>query len=123
MSEVYLGLPRRVRIGQYTFRISLTTAEKNAILTDCDGITDFESFRIFLDENLLRQRALNVVQHELTHAINWVYGIDDGAEEEHITTQHTNGLVEMWMSNPKVFNWIAKNLRIVKRENSKDEAE
>ena len=121
MSEVYLGLPRRVKIGQYTFRITIATPAQHEILEGCDGITDFEKFRIYLDESLPRQRAINVVQHEITHAINWVYGIDDGAQEEAITTQHTNGLIEMWVSNPKVFNWFAKTLRVMKREAKKDD--
>jgi hypothetical protein len=121
MSDVYAGLPRKVKVGAYTFRIHITTADKNDVLDGCDGITDFSKFHIYLDEHLARQRAINVVQHELTHAINWVYGIDDGALEEHITTQHTNGLVELWVSNPKVFNWIAKTLRAVKREAAKDD--
>ena len=121
MSDVYNGLPRRVKIGQYTFRITITTAKDNDVLEGCDGITDFEAFRIYLHEGIARQRAINVVQHELTHAINWVYGIDDGALEEHITTQHTNGLIELWVSNPKVMNWFVKNLRAMKRENAKDE--
>lgn len=123
MSDVYLGLPRKAKIGQYTFRITLTTAEKNSILVDCDEMTDFVAFRIYIDENLHRQRAINVVQHELTHAINWVYGVDDGAEEETITTQHTNGLIELWVNNPKIFNWFVKSLRTMKRENAKEETE
>lgn len=121
MSDVYQGLPRRIKIGQYTFRIVITTPEAAPDLEGCDGITDFEKFRIYLDESLHRQRAINVVQHELTHAINWVYGVSDGAEEEHITTQHTNGLIELWVSNPKVFGWFAKSLRTMKRENAKDD--
>lgn len=121
MSDVYHGLPRRIKIGQYTFRITVGSADKHELLEGCDGITDFETFRIYLDEKVHRQRAINVVQHELSHAINWVYGIDDGAEEEHITTQHTNGLIELWVSNPKVFSWFARSLRAMKRENSKDE--
>lgn len=121
MSDVYHGLPRRIKIGQYTFRITVTTPAQHEILDGCDGITDFEAFRIYLHEGIALQRAINVVQHELTHAINWVYGIDDGAQEEHITTQHTNGLIEMWMSNPKVVNWFVKNLRLVKKLNSKDD--
>jgi hypothetical protein len=121
MNDVYNGLPRRIKIGQYTFRLLVSNPVESSILTDCDGITDFETFRIYLDEKLHRQRAINVVQHELTHAINWVYGIDDGAAEEHITTQHTNGLIELWVSNPKILSWFNKNLRAMKRENSKDE--
>lgn len=121
MSDVYHGLPRRIKVGAYTFRVLIGTPETYSDLEGCDGITDFEKFRIYLHENIARQRALNVVQHELTHAINWVYGIDDGAQEEHITTQHTNGLVELQMSNPKVINWIVKTLRLVKKENAKDE--
>lgn len=121
MSDIYNGLPRRIRIGQYTFRVIVSNAEEHSVMTDCDGMADFETFRIYLDERLHRQRAVNVVQHELTHAINWVYGIADGADEEHITTQHTNGLIELWVSNPKVMNWFVKNLRAMKRENARDE--
>lgn len=121
MNDVFNGLPRRVKIGQYTFRLTVSTPTENPILEGCDGITNFETFRIYLDDTLHRQRAVNVVQHELIHAINWVYGVNDGAEEEHITTQVTNGLVEMWMSNPKVVSWFNKNLRATKRENAKDE--
>lgn len=123
MSEVYLGLPRKIRIGQYTFRITISNAEKHPVLDGNDGVTDFSQFRIYLDESLHRQRAINVVQHELTHAINWVYGVADGSEEEHITTQHTNGLIELWISNPKVFGWFARSLRTLKRENAQEEAE
>ncbi len=121
VADVFLGLPRRVKIGQYTFRIRISNPEESPDLEGCDGITDFETFRIYLDERMPLQRAVNVVQHELTHAINWVYGINDGADEEHITTQHTNGIVEMWISNPKVVNWFVKNLRAMKRANAKDE--
>jgi hypothetical protein len=121
MNDVFNGLPRRVKIGQYTFRLSISTPTETPILEGCDGITNFENFRIYFDDTLHRQRAVNVVQHELIHAINWVYGVNDGAEEEHITTQVTNGLVEMWMSNPKVVSWFNKNLRAMKRENAKDD--
>lgn len=121
MSDVFNGLPRRIKVGQYTFRMVVSNSDASPDLDGCDGITDFEKFRIYLDETLHRQRAINVVQHELIHAINWVYGVADGAEEEHITTQVTNGLVELWVSNPKVVNWIVKNLRAMKRENAKDE--
>ena len=121
MSDVFNGLPRRIKVGQYTFRVVISNATAHPDLEGCDGITDFEKFRIYLTESLHRQRAINVVQHELTHAINWVYGVDDGAEEETITTQHTNGLIELWVSNPKVFNWFAKSLRAMKRENAKDD--
>lgn len=121
MSDVFNGLPRRIKVGQYTFRVVISNETDQPDLEGCDGITDFAKFRIYLDETLHRQRAVNVVQHELIHAINWVYGVDDGAEEEHITTQVTNGLVELWMSNPKVVNWFVKNLRAMKRENARDD--
>jgi hypothetical protein len=123
MSDVYIGLPRKIRVGQYTFRVTVGSEEKYPVLEGNDGVTDFGQFRIYLGDKLHRQRAINVVQHELTHAINWVYGVTDGSEEEHITTQHTNGLIELWVSNPKVFGWFAKSLRTLKRENAQEETE
>jgi hypothetical protein len=113
--DFYKGLPRRVQIGQYTFRI-FVVAPDHEKLGGCDGMTYTGENKVFLSSGLDLQTALNTAVHELTHCINWARDVTDDSDEETFTTQHTYGQVEMWMRNPRVLNWINKTLRRVKKE-------
>ncbi|MBT2321271.1 hypothetical protein J7E62_02720 [Variovorax paradoxus] len=116
----YKGLPRRIHVGPTTFRVVVGTAELHPCLTDCCGITVFEEYRIYLHDGMLLQAAVNTVIHEVSHAINWVYGVTDDSTEEQFVTQNSNGLVEVWMRNPRLLNWIVKQLRAMKKEAARD---
>jgi hypothetical protein len=122
-TDVYRGLPRRIHVGATTFRVVITTpeaAEGGQYLADADGCCVFDEFRLYLRDDLPLQRAVNVVKHEVTHAINWVYGVDDESTEEQFTTQHTNGELEVWVRNPRLLNWLVKQVRRMKKEASRD---
>lgn len=118
--ETYKGLPRRIHVGPTTFRVVICRADDSAYLEDADGCCVFDEFRIYLRDTLPLQRAVNTVIHEVTHAINWVYGVTDDSTEEQFTTQHTNGLLEVWIRNPRLLNWKVKQLRRMKKEASRD---
>lgn len=118
-TDPYKGLPRRIHVGHACFRVVIAD-ESNEFLEDADGCAVFHEFRIYLRENLPLQLAVNVVQHEVTHCINWVYGVTDDSTEEQFTNQHTNGLQEVWLRNPRLLNWQVKQLRRMKKEASRD---
>jgi hypothetical protein len=113
--DLFKGLPRRVQIGQYTFRLFVVPPDHEK-LGGCDGMTYTGDNKVYLALGNSRQTTLNTVVHELTHCINWARDVTDESDEEAFTTQHTYGLVELWMRNPRVLNWIVKNLRAVKKE-------
>jgi hypothetical protein len=120
MSDVFHGLPRRLKIGQFTFRVKVL--EKVQVEEDqCFGSADLENQVISLVSKLRLEQAVNTVQHEITHCINYVYGVDDDSTEEQVTTQHTNGQIAFWLDNPKAFAWLARSLRAIRAAAKKDE--
>lgn len=117
--DLFRGLPRRFQIGSYTFRIKLVGHE-HPKLEGNNGMTYCEDAEIYVFNGLQLVRCLEVVQHELTHAINWVYGVTDESTEEAFTTQHSKGLVELGMKNPKWKTWEARLLRLMRKQATKD---
>jgi type I restriction-modification system DNA methylase subunit len=120
VSADFRGLPRRIHIGHFTFRIYLRDETGNAILADAWGNCDCQKAVIDIHKETPAWLAANTVQHEITHAINFVYGITDETTEEQFTTQHTNGLIEVLLKNPRYATWLARQLRAMRKEASHD---
>jgi hypothetical protein len=118
--DVFKGLPRRIHVGPNTFRVVITDAKGNADLEDNYGMTYLEKFQINLHQDMPAQRAAEIVQHEITHCINSVYGVDDDSDEETFTTQHSKGLTELWLRNPRLLNWMVKTVRNARKEAARD---
>lgn len=118
--DVFKGLPRRIHVGAATFRVVVTHEGDCEYLEGNHGCAVFNDFRIYLSKDVNLQTALNTVQHEVTHCINWVYGVTDDSTEEQFTTQHSNGQIEVWMRNPRLLNWITRSLRAIKKEAARD---
>lgn len=116
--DIFKGLPRRLQIGAFTFRV-VVVDQGDERLAGGDGLSDISKFLIYLHPNL-NQRVLEVTMHEILHCINWVYGVDDDSTEEHTTTQQSKGLTELWLRNPRLFNWKAKTLRRLRQESTRD---
>jgi predicted mannosyl-3-phosphoglycerate phosphatase (HAD superfamily) len=118
--DVFKGLPRRIHVGGHTYRVLIQSVEENAELENAFGLTDLEKFRIHLFVGMPASQALEVVQHEVSHVINDVFGVTDDSSEEQFTTQHSKGLIEIQLRNPRYVNWINKTLRRVRKEASRD---
>ncbi len=125
MSELLKGLPRKVRIGQFTLRFKVATTDERPELVNCNGLTLFEESLILLEakhvETASAEQLLNTVQHEISHTINIVYGVDDESTEETFVAQHTNGLVAFWIDNPRFETWRRKMLREIKTARAKED--
>lgn len=118
--DVFKGMPRRIQIGPRTYRVSFSNPDNDSDLVDSYGITHHEEFRIVLHEDMPAMLAAEIVQHEVSHCINAVYGVEDGAEEEHMVTQHSRGLTEVWIRNPRLHNWVVKTVRRARKESKED---
>ena len=112
---LFKGLPRRIHVGAFVFRIRVEPPE-HEMLVDCYGCCDTENCRITVSSALNAAFALNTVMHELKHATNWVYGLDDDSTEEQFTNLDTNATIDMWQRNPRLFLWISKTLRRAKQD-------
>lgn len=104
-------LPKKVEVGTYEFPIQIVSAGDARLDGDADGITYFgaegEPARcILIAGRLGPKRTLDVVMHELTHAINWVTGVDDGTTEEGIADAHGRAWVALLLDNPRFVRWL-----------------
>jgi hypothetical protein len=115
--DVFKGLPRRILIGPYAFRISIVD-EGDPVLDGNDGMSVIGKFRIYLPRTLAFQRCAEVVHHEISHCVNWVYGVGDDSSEEHFVTQNSKGVVETRLRNPRLDNWMNKTLRRMRKESN-----
>ncbi len=107
MSELFATLPKKWKVGSYTFGVHLFPTNSPEI-DGVDGHTDFAKQMICLDESMSAERAAVVVLHEAIHVINWVFGVTDDSSEEEFTTQVSTGLMSFWKINPRVMTWLNK---------------
>lgn len=115
---LFATLPRRVSIGTNTFRIYVVPAD-HPKLEESNGMTYTGVNHIYVSgrqEPDSAVRMLDTVLHELAHAITHTRGVEDGSEEETFVTQHTTGLVELLMRNPRVHTWINRAMKLIRAE-------
>lgn len=113
MSGIFTGLPRKVHIGAYTFRIHVVRSD-HPRLEKRPGRTDLSTQEVYIDRDLV-QLAIEIVQHELTHCINWVYGLHDNSREETFTHRHSTGFADLVTRNPKYLVWMIGAVENVRR--------
>jgi hypothetical protein len=129
-TDLIQKLPKRVFVDQYEFRLKLV--EKNAPelaektgddatgdpMQDAEGegLTDFQRKTIFLCRDLNLHLFVEVVIHEITHAINWSRDIEDGSSEETFTTRFSPGLVRFLLDNPRMHQWLNRAIREIRKQ-------
>lgn len=107
MSDVYKGIPKRVRIGCYDFSVVImggNDQDNDRLYGDMNAPLQ----RIRLAPHLSPQRLANTFIHEVLHAIHGYLGITDDSTEEECTTRGANGLCMFWQDNPEACKWWAK---------------
>jgi hypothetical protein len=112
-------LPKKVEVGSYEFALHVVPASDTK-LDGADGICYFAEEdggrAIFVAAGLGLRKMLDVVLHELTHAINWCHDIDDGADEEAIATKHGTAWSQLFLDNPKFQRWLVSILNRIRKE-------
>jgi len=106
----YRGMPRLVRVGSRLYGIRTMTRQEATERGEF-GHTDLNEMEIALASDLTQAMLGEVFLHEVVHAINDYFGVDDGAEEEAFTTYVAKGLVAFWIDNPKAFKWWGELIR------------
>lgn len=105
MSDLYLNLPKSVRVGFFVYTIEAISAE----LADAKGLygyADNNTNEIKVSDGLNDQQLLNTVLHEVLHAIHWIHGLHDDSTEEEFTNLSTNGLCAFFADNPEFVDWF-----------------
>lgn len=106
------GLPPVVKVGSVRLRFIVTSPKRRRELFGNNGLCLFDEGQILLDREFFVKaspaQAANVVQHEVSHAINYVFGVTDDCTEEQFVERHTNGLMAVYHDNPDFAAWVVR---------------
>lgn len=112
MDEHYKSMPKSVRVGFSTYKVTLM-AEDDASIHGICGATNADRQIITIAEKMSPQQTANTLLHEVIHAIHTIYGLthrDQPPSEEEYTNLTTNGLCAFFQENPECLNWIQSAL-------------
>ena len=117
MATREVTLPRRLWVGTYEYLLTLVEP-RHAVLDGANGMTHNEEggTAIFIAAHLGPRKTLEIVLHEVTHAINWTNDIDDGVEEETVATVHGAAWSALFLDNPKFQRWLTYTLNLIRKE-------
>jgi hypothetical protein len=113
--------PRKVWVWTYEFPLHFVLPDDPVLVVrgkPSDGVTGTheEERGIWIAASLDDRKTLEIVWHELTHAIDWAYGIDRGSSEERIARQHGIAWSQFFLDNPKFVRWYMGIVRRVTAE-------
>lgn len=115
-------MPRVVWVGRYEFPVQIVPLDSPKLRAvadeDCGhGLTGFiDGDRgIWLADNLEPRLLLEIVLHEITHAINHCLDVEDGADEEDLATKQGAGWAQFWLDNPMFLKWVVATTRLVRK--------
>ena len=110
-------IPNKLWIGEYEFDL-VAVPPNHSALEKNDGMTYFHEGKraIYICDSIELRRFFNVVWHEVTHAVNWDQGIEDGTKEEAISEAHGKIWTQVLLDNPKFHSWINKVIKQIRNE-------
>lgn len=113
--------PRKVWVQTYEFPLHFVLPDDPVLIVRgraCDGVTETgeEGRGIWIAANLDDRKTLEIVWHETTHAIDWVYDVDHRSSEERIARQHGIAWSQFFLDNPKFVRWYMSIVRRVTAE-------
>ena len=78
---------------------------------DQQGSYSYRTNTIYLDEeNLEGAPGVDLVLHELGHAIVYQYRVSEVKDEEHTVNSMASGYTEIFKRNPLLLKWIIQEL-------------
>lgn len=117
MTPLLAQCPRKVWIGTTEFVINLVPRDHAKLDNgESDGCTDANPPVIHVCSDLGTTLFMETVWHELTHAVDFVGGIEDSQTEEDIADRHGKIWSQFWINNPRFQRWWTKVCNAVRKE-------
>lgn len=110
--------PTKVWVAPYEFPLHFVPPDAPE-LEGADGMTDTseEGRGIWINAALDDRKTLEIVWHEVTHAINWVHDVTNRMRsEEVLARKHGIAWSQFWLDNPKFIRWYDSVVKRIHRE-------
>ena len=106
-----IKLPTKIKLGFNEITLKKMESGISLDIGDQQGSYSYRTNTIYLDEeNLEGAQGVDLVLHELGHAIVYQYRISEVKDEEHTVNSMASGYTEIFKRNPLLLKWIIKEL-------------
>lgn len=111
--------PKTLYVGTFEFLLHFVPGS-DPNLEGANGITELEEGKhgIWIIETLPPRKMLEIVLHEITHAINWERDIKGAMRlnEEALARKHGEAWSAFWIDNPKFHRWHTALVNRIRKE-------
>lgn len=98
--------PRTLRVGPLLYRISWEQGEE----FDQDGECDPDAETIRIRSGMTLANTLITLKHEIIHALNDLYGLEDSSSEEDFASRQSRAWVDFEINNPQFCKWYSSKI-------------
>ena len=105
--------PNQIKLGHFVLTIKLLDSELIYNLGEQQGSFESREQTIYLDKDIVRgnpDQAINLVLHELMHAIYYQYNLSKESNEEDIVNAMSNGITEL-LTRTDLLTWLKHKLK------------
>jgi len=107
-------LPEFVRLSHYRINLIAINSQISEECAEQQGSFHSRSMRIYLDEDIIENGgtiAIDLVKHELLHAVYYVRQLEGKNEEDTVNAMATH-YTEIEKNNPDYVRWKLQNLNL-----------
>ena len=107
--------PKQIKLGHFVLTIKLLDSELIYNLGEQQGSFEAREQKIYLDKDIIAgnpDQAINLIIHELMHAIYNQYNLNKESTEEDIVNAMSNGITELLLRTD-LRKWIEHKLKEV----------
>lgn len=105
-----MDMPDRVRIGGISYRI-VPYSMRQSLDNDRMGECRSDVPEIAVGDWLSPAMWVDVLWHEIGHAIWYRWSLPESGTEEAVVDAYTKGLMAVWSDNPELVAWTQAALR------------
>lgn len=100
------ALPDSVRVAGFDFTIERRHVFESQSLNQWGSFSSIEQ-KIYIQEVMPScAKLIDTFWHEISHAIEWAYGIEDGDKEERRVSIYGTAIMTLFRDNPWLAGWL-----------------
>ena len=108
-------LPKQIKLGCFLIDIQLIDGQVSLNIAEQQGSYVAREQIIYLDKDIMQgqpEQAINLIIHELMHAIYYQYNLSNQSSEEDIVNAMANGMTEL-LTRTDLLQFIKHKLKEV----------
>ncbi len=114
-----IKLPDKIKVAGYDMKV-VEWCPHAAGATQKYGEFSSHEMTIRVDTSSVIQRTLDILLHEIYHAIFWAYGIENEDKEERIVNIFSTAMNQIYRDNPDLLRFINESVEVLNNVQEKE---